>query len=88
MIIIIIDIDECQDLKNRCSDNEECMNNEGGYSCPCKTGYQKLTDDLNEKCTGKLIYTISTTNLLSPIIPIKHGIFQKLKSVKPTIRTG
>ena len=57
MIIIIIDIDECQDLKNRCSDNEECMNNEGGYSCPCKAGYEKLTlsDDLIGKCTGKLI---------------------------------
>lgn len=52
MIIIIIDVDECQDLKNRCLDNEECMNNEGSYSCPCKAGYEKLTGG---KCNGKLI---------------------------------
>ena len=54
----ITDINECQSLENRCSDNEDCMNNEGGYSCPCKAGYEKLTDDLNEKCTGKFIQSV------------------------------
>ncbi|XP_056310101.1 adhesion G protein-coupled receptor E1-like isoform X3 [Danio aesculapii] len=33
------DIDECVDTSINCGPNAECVNNQGGYACICRTGY-------------------------------------------------
>ncbi len=49
-----LDIDECDDPENRCSEsrNEECRNTVGGYDCQCKAGYKNSTHE--GRCIGKL----------------------------------
>ena len=45
-----IDIDECTDGSNKCS--QKCVNEEGTYHCECNTGY--LLDQNGLNCNGKL----------------------------------
>ena len=35
----IIDINECDDKTDICSDNAVCSDTDGSYSCTCKPGY-------------------------------------------------
>ena len=35
------DDDECFEIEDLCSADEECVNMPGGYSCECKKGYFK-----------------------------------------------
>ena len=66
-IIIIVDIDECQDL-TLCffKPNEECVNTEGSYICQCMVGYMNASG-----CMGKLII-ISSYTRTTTIVTHKH----------------
>ena len=46
---IYIDIDECTEKANNCSDI--CLNTVGGYTCQCQSGYTLDSD--NDTCIGK-----------------------------------
>ena len=46
-IMLISDVDECD--KTPCSTNEECLNNEGSFSCVCGSGYRRE----NKVCVKK-----------------------------------
>jgi hypothetical protein len=50
MFIAILDINECR--LNPCHLNADCNNNEGSYTCTCKTGY---TGDGVNSCTGNIM---------------------------------
>jgi len=47
-IMIYVDIDECAAGIHNCSQNQECINDPGGYHCLCITGYELL----NGTCEG------------------------------------
>lgn len=56
-----VDIDECREIPEACSSNEQCVNTMGSYTCNCKTGFRKdnLTQacvDINE-CQLKVVYS-------------------------------
>ena len=46
--MIYVDIDECAAGIHNCSQNQECINDPGGYHCLCITGYELL----NGTCEG------------------------------------
>ena len=35
----LIDIDECSEARDDCSENAKCVNTKGSYRCVCKPGY-------------------------------------------------
>ncbi|KAL6257929.1 hypothetical protein P5V15_011528 [Pogonomyrmex californicus] len=43
-----VDINECRELVDVCSSNEECVNTMGSYTCTCKTGFRR--DNLTQAC--------------------------------------
>ncbi|XP_054011032.1 fibrillin-1-like [Hylaeus anthracinus] len=43
-----VDIDECREVEDVCTSNEQCVNTMGGYTCNCKTGFKR--DDLTQAC--------------------------------------
>ncbi|XP_006623621.1 fibrillin-1-like [Apis dorsata] len=43
-----IDIDECREIEDACSSNEECINTVGSYMCECKIGFQR--ENLTQAC--------------------------------------
>lgn len=43
-----VDINECRELEDACSSNEECINTMGSYTCTCKTGFRR--DNLTQAC--------------------------------------
>jgi len=51
------DIDECDQLLDDCSAEEKCMNTDGGFSCTCLEGYQRVG---YRKCAGKTNVQFST----------------------------
>jgi hypothetical protein len=61
IIILIIDIDECRGLA-LCSLTEEfeCVNTEGSYTCQCMVGYEYST--LDARCFGKLTTTVTCSS--------------------------
>ncbi|KAK0170128.1 hypothetical protein PV328_010728 [Microctonus aethiopoides] len=42
------DIDECLEIEDACSSNEECINTVGSYTCNCRTGFRR--DNLTQAC--------------------------------------
>ena len=46
------DIDECSSNTHQCNAKQKCENNDGSYSCSCRTGYDRASDgscsDINE----------------------------------------
>ena len=48
-VIFISDVDECSQDATPCSANEECLNEQGSYSCYCQLGYRKE----NKVCVKK-----------------------------------
>jgi len=49
-IFILTDINECEDDElNNCSENANCTNTEGSFTCSCNPGY--IGDGVN--CTSK-----------------------------------
>ena len=50
--LLISDINECDEGKFVCSQNEICQNNDGSYDCICNPGYER-SKDLG--CIGKNI---------------------------------
>ena len=48
--LAMADVNECDNIENvTCSEDAECINTEGNYSCQCKSGF--TGDGYN--CTGK-----------------------------------
>ena len=47
---MIIDINECIEKPDACHKNAICKDTPGGYTCTCKTGYEKDGDYV---CKGK-----------------------------------
>lgn len=43
-----VDINECREVVDACSSNEECVNTMGSYQCICKTGFRR--DNLTQAC--------------------------------------
>ena len=48
--IFISDVDECSQYETPCSANEECLNDQGTYSCVCRLGYKKKNKVCVRKC--------------------------------------
>ena len=45
----VSDVDECSQDETLCSANELCLNDQGTYSCACRSGYSKI----NNVCVKK-----------------------------------
>lgn len=43
-----VDIDECREIEDACSSNEECVNTVGSYTCNCKIGFRR--ENLTQAC--------------------------------------
>ncbi|XP_011707681.1 PREDICTED: fibrillin-1-like isoform X2 [Wasmannia auropunctata] len=43
-----VDVNECRELEDACSSNEDCVNTIGSYMCTCKTGFRR--DNLTQAC--------------------------------------
>ncbi|XP_011333166.1 fibrillin-1-like isoform X3 [Ooceraea biroi] len=43
-----VDINECKEIEDACSSNEECVNTMSSYKCICKTGFRR--DNLTQAC--------------------------------------
>jgi len=43
-----VDVNECRELENACSSNEECVNTMGSYICTCKPGFRR--DNFTQAC--------------------------------------
>ena len=43
-----VDIDECREVEDACSSNEECVNTPGSYTCNCKSGFRR--ENLTQAC--------------------------------------
>ena len=55
MIILFLDIDECETDTDNCDINADCTNTIGSYTCRCRLGYSGN----RETCHGKtLILTV------------------------------
>ena len=49
-----VDVDECEDTPGICqSDDKSCVNEDGGYECNCRAGYEKVSADDSVPCAGK-----------------------------------
>lgn len=58
IIFFILDINECENKDNNCT--QLCHNIDGGYYCACEDGYRLSTD--SHTCTGALrVPTCNTT---------------------------
>ena len=52
---LISDVDECSEIVDACGTGEECVNEQGKYSCECASGYEKKNGACVKK--GKLLMT-------------------------------
>ena len=43
-----IDVNECREIDDACSSNEECINTIGSYICKCKIGFRR--ENLTQAC--------------------------------------
>ncbi|XP_043471383.1 fibrillin-1-like [Leptopilina heterotoma] len=43
-----VDINECKEIEDACSSNENCVNSIGSFDCKCRTGYRR--DNLTQAC--------------------------------------
>ncbi|XP_008553599.1 fibrillin-1 [Microplitis demolitor] len=43
-----VDINECEEVEDACSSNEECVNTVGSYTCNCRIGFRR--DNLTQAC--------------------------------------
>ncbi|KAL0113527.1 hypothetical protein PUN28_012588 [Cardiocondyla obscurior] len=43
-----VDVNECKELEDACSSNEECVNTVGSYTCTCRTGFRR--DNFTQAC--------------------------------------
>ena len=52
MVYILTDIDECSRNTDNCNETStSCQNFQGGYKCPCKSGFRhKQGDSFNCDC--------------------------------------
>lgn len=66
-----VDIDECREIDDACSSNEDCINTMGSYICECRIGFRRenLTQacvDINE-CQTQVKYIFPTIVLTSNV---------------------
>ena len=50
IMVVILDINECDTDVDNCADNAVCTNTDGGFTCECNSGF---TGD-GVTCTGKI----------------------------------
>ncbi|XP_076236207.1 uncharacterized protein LOC143180395 [Calliopsis andreniformis] len=43
-----VDIDECKEIPDACSSNEECVNTKGSFICNCRVGFRR--ENLTQAC--------------------------------------
>ena len=56
-------MDECSERENACGANEQCVNDQGKYSCQCQSGYMEKNGACVKK--GKLLKKIHNFQSLS-----------------------
>lgn len=49
-----LDINECERSPPVCPPTEDCQNTDKSYTCNCKDGYERKSE--NADCTGLLVY--------------------------------
>ena len=49
--LLISDVDECQETPHICGAHSTCNNTDGGYTCECEAGFEKV----GVSCLGKYI---------------------------------
>ena len=58
MIFFHSDIDECSTDDDDCDDSTtNCNNNDGSFTCVCKTGYETIAGD-STACHGEHFYDL------------------------------
>lgn len=65
-----VDINECRELKDACSSNEECINTIGSYMCTCKTGFRR--DNLTQACVDINECQLQVTTMRCNVRPREH----------------
>jgi len=50
--LFLLDVDECFKTTDNCSENANCTNTQGSFTCVCKTGY----NGNGYTCSGIIIY--------------------------------
>ncbi|CAG2253241.1 unnamed protein product [Mytilus edulis] len=64
-----VDVDECEDTPGICqSDDKTCVNEDGGYECNCRAGYEKVSADDSVPCADINECSSATTNNCSSTI--------------------
>ncbi|VDI67896.1 Hypothetical predicted protein [Mytilus galloprovincialis] len=64
-----VDVDECEDTPGICqSDDKSCVNEDGGYECNCRAGYEKVSADDSVPCADINECSSATTNNCSATI--------------------
>lgn len=62
-MFVTLDINECIEMANNCTQNQLCVNTEGGFTCECKPGFR--SHDGGITCQGIISHFISNRMLLS-----------------------
>lgn len=66
-VLFTTDFDECTDAKfHDCSENAQCFNLRGTYTCSCTEGFTDLSHNAlfpGRVCSGKYLLVERTTNL-------------------------
>ncbi|XP_076088892.1 uncharacterized protein LOC143059297 [Mytilus galloprovincialis] len=58
-----VDANECVDTPDICQSNDKtCVNEDGGYECNCRSGYEKVSADDNVPCADINECSSATTN--------------------------
>ncbi|VDI38553.1 Hypothetical predicted protein [Mytilus galloprovincialis] len=64
-----VDVNECVDTPGICqSDDNTCVNEDGGYECSCRSGYEKVSADDSVLCADINECSSATTNNCSATI--------------------
>ena len=50
----VADVNECEEIENLCGANSTCQNTDGGYTCGCQTGYEKI----DGSCLGEITFLV------------------------------
>ena len=56
LILLLPDVDECNDDHDCDLANSMCVNTEGSYTCTCRPGYVQVEGN-NMKCQGEQLVT-------------------------------
>ena len=73
MIILFLDIDECETDTDNCDINADCTNTIGSYTCKCRLGYSGNGVSCNGKkllLAASYIKFIRIFNIASAVCPV------------------